>query len=55
MIKNGAINRWDDEQKMAFAYLDDQWVGYDNPKSMKEKVSTVASDNIIFLKVTLSH
>ncbi|XP_053383728.1 acidic mammalian chitinase-like [Mercenaria mercenaria] len=38
MIRNGAIQRWDDEQKMAYAYMEDQWVGYGNPKSMKEKV-----------------
>ncbi|XP_060606686.1 uncharacterized protein LOC132758983 isoform X2 [Ruditapes philippinarum] len=46
MIKNGAINRWDDEQKMAFAYLDDQWVGYGNPKSIKEKVKFAYSRGI---------
>jgi hypothetical protein len=46
MIKNGAIHRWDDEQKTAYAYLEDQWVGYSNPKSMKEKVCMIASDDI---------
>jgi hypothetical protein len=46
MIKNGAIHRWDDEQKMAYAYLDDQWVGYGNPKSMKEKVRMIDTDDI---------
>ena len=41
MLRNGAIQRWDDEQKMAYAYMEDQWVGYGNPKSMKEKVSVI--------------
>ncbi|XP_053388468.1 acidic mammalian chitinase-like, partial [Mercenaria mercenaria] len=46
MIKNGAIHRWDDEQKMAYAYMEDQWVGYGNQKSMKEKVKFAYSRNI---------
>ncbi|XP_053383573.1 acidic mammalian chitinase-like [Mercenaria mercenaria] len=38
MISHGAKHHWDDEQKMAYAYMEDQWVGYGNQKSMKEKV-----------------
>ncbi|XP_052241370.1 chitinase-3-like protein 2 [Dreissena polymorpha] len=38
MIRKGAVYKFDDEQKMAYAVLEDQWVGYGNPESMKAKV-----------------
>ena len=38
MIRKGAVYKFDDEQKMAYALLEDQWVGYANPESMKAKV-----------------
>ena len=40
MRRNGAVMKWDDEQKMAYAVIDDQWVGYNTPKSMRAKVCT---------------
>jgi hypothetical protein len=38
MIRKGAVYKFDDEQKMAYAVIEDQWVGYGNPDSMKAKV-----------------
>lgn len=31
---------WDNEQQVPFAYKDDQWVGFDDERSLKMKVST---------------
>jgi len=31
-------HHWDDEQKMNYAYHGNQWVGYNDPRSMREKV-----------------
>ena len=31
-------HQWDDEQKMNYAYHGNQWVGYNDPRSMREKV-----------------
>ena len=39
MIRLNAVHRYDDEQEMAYAVFENQWVGYSNPISMKEKVS----------------
>ena len=33
---------WNDEQKIPYAYKDDQWVGYDDPKSIKMKCEFAA-------------
>lgn len=30
---------WDNEQMVPFAYRDDQWVGFDDERSLKTKVS----------------
>lgn len=32
---------WDNEQMVPFAYRDDQWVGFDDERSLKTKVSFV--------------
>lgn len=29
---------WDNEQQVPFAYKDDQWVGFDDERSLKTKV-----------------
>lgn len=29
---------WDNEQMVPYAYLEDQWVGFDDPRSFKVKV-----------------
>jgi chitinase len=38
LLKDGWTKEWHDEQKVPFAYKDDQWVGYDDPQSIKHKV-----------------
>ncbi|CAH1974583.1 unnamed protein product [Acanthoscelides obtectus] len=37
---------FDDEQKVPHAYHEDQWVGYDDPKSIKIKVAYAKSMNL---------
>ncbi|XP_033747999.1 acidic mammalian chitinase-like [Pecten maximus] len=39
IIAKDATTVWDDEQKSNYAFLDDQWVGYDDPRSVVEKVN----------------
>lgn len=39
MIDKSATTVWDDEQKSNYAYLGDQWVGYDDPRSVVVKVN----------------
>lgn len=41
LSKDGWNKEWNDEQKIPYAFKDDQWVGYDDPKSIKLKVSPV--------------
>ena len=38
VLENGAKGYWDNEQKMAFTFVGDQWYGYETPRSMREKV-----------------
>lgn len=37
-LKGGWTVVWDDEQKVPYMYKGNQWVGYDNPESLKLKV-----------------
>lgn len=38
LMKNeGWTKEWNDEQKIPYAYKEDQWVGFDDPKSIEEK------------------
>ncbi|OWF44902.1 chitinase-3-like protein 1 [Mizuhopecten yessoensis] len=39
LINKGATTVWDDEQKSNYAYMEDQWVGYDDTRSVVEKVN----------------
>lgn len=34
-MKKGATYVWDDEQKVPYAYLGDQWVGFDDERSIR--------------------
>lgn len=43
-IKKGAKYVWDDEQKVPYAYLGDQWVGFDDEKSIRIKVSIICTE-----------
>ncbi|XP_069120691.1 uncharacterized protein [Argopecten irradians] len=38
MLKLGAVVTWDDAQKVPHLVLGDQWIGFDNEQSIKEKV-----------------
>ncbi|KAK7112902.1 chitinase-3-like protein 1 [Littorina saxatilis] len=38
-ITNGGTEVWDDLQRVPYVYLGDQWVGYDNPDSINDKVN----------------
>lgn len=38
-IGTGGVSVWDDVQRVPYAYFGVQWVGYDDPRSIKEKVS----------------
>ncbi|CAG5130507.1 unnamed protein product, partial [Candidula unifasciata] len=38
-IHAGASVAWDQEQRVPYAVLGDQWVGYENPRSVGEKVT----------------
>ncbi|RZB41616.1 Glyco hydro 18 domain containing protein, partial [Asbolus verrucosus] len=37
---------WDDEQEVPYKYSGDQWIGYDNPKSIGLKVQYAKSRNL---------
>lgn len=37
LLKSGATLVWDNEQMVPYAYLGDQWVGFDDPRSFKVK------------------
>ena len=38
MIKTGGTTHWIKEQEVPYVVKGDQWVGYDNPKSLTIKV-----------------
>jgi chitinase len=46
MIASGAVEVYDDAQKSAYCYLGNQWVGYDNPKSMLYKAQYINSKGL---------
>lgn len=39
LLKDGWTKEWNEEQKIPYAFKEDQWVGYDDPKSIKIKVN----------------
>lgn len=43
---NGWPEQWQDDQKVPYAFQDNQWVGYDNPKSAQEKANYVISNGL---------
>ena len=45
MLKEGATYFWDDEQKVPYAIKGDQWVGFDDERSLIEKMNWVISNN----------
>lgn len=45
MLKKGATYVWDDEQKIPYAYHRDQWVGFDDERSIRLKARWVVENN----------
>lgn len=41
MLRNGAAYVWDDEMKVPYAIHGDQWVGFDDEKSIRHKMRFV--------------
>lgn len=39
MLKDGGIYVWDNAMKVPYAYIGDQWVGFDDVRSIRNKVS----------------
>lgn len=44
MLLNGASYVWDDEMKVPYLVKDDQWVGFDDEKSIRNKMDWVKSN-----------
>lgn len=40
LLRSGATLVWDNEQMVPYAYKNDQWVGFDDQRSLKLKVSS---------------
>jgi chitinase len=38
MLRNGASYVWDDEMKVPYAVQGDQWVGFDDERSIRNKM-----------------
>ncbi|KAK4337090.1 hypothetical protein RND71_044191 [Anisodus tanguticus] len=45
MLKDGATYFWDDEQKVPYAVKGDQWVGFDDERSIEEKMNWLISND----------
>ena len=43
MLRNGAIYIWDDEMKVPYMVQNDQWVGFDDEKSIRVKMDWLKS------------
>ncbi|XP_028966665.1 probable chitinase 10 [Galendromus occidentalis] len=41
MMRKGATYVWDNEQMVPYAYLDDQWVGFDDERSIRNKMKWI--------------
>ena len=52
-IKAGGVEVWDDLQRVPYVYLGDQWVGYDNPDSIKDKVLSLTPLSLSVVLVVL--
>lgn len=44
--KEGWTTVWNEDQKVPYAYKGNQWVGYDNPRSIKIKTEYVREKNL---------
>ncbi len=41
MLKTGASYVWDDEMKVPYAVQGDQWVGFDDERSIRNKMTWI--------------
>jgi chitinase len=42
-LKEGWALKWDDSQMVPYTYMDDQWIGFDNIKSLTIKVNILSN------------
>ncbi|XP_033630491.1 chitotriosidase-1-like [Asterias rubens] len=45
-LKHGMTSAWDTDRQVVYAFKGDQWVGYDNPRSIKQKVEFLQSKGL---------
>lgn len=46
-VKSGSLNyRWDDAQKVPYAFSGSDWVGYDDVRSVTEKANYIVNQNL---------
>ncbi len=46
MKREGWTKEWNDEQKIPYAYKEDQWVGFDDPRSIELKCEYAVKRNL---------
>lgn len=44
MLRNGATYIWDDEMKVPYALMGDQWIGFDDERSIRHKMSWIKTN-----------
>ena len=47
MLKTGGTRHWIPEMEVPYVVKNDQWVGYDDPESLKKKVVCSKKKNLI--------
>ena len=51
MLKTGGTRNWIPEMEVPYVVKNDQWVGYDDPESLKKKVvCSKKKDLILFIR-----
>ncbi|CAH1795273.1 unnamed protein product [Owenia fusiformis] len=45
VMRNGATRYWDDEAKIPYIVAGDQWIGYDDPESLRHKVNFIKEED----------
>lgn len=44
MLKNGATYIWDDEMKVPYCVAGDQWIGFDDERSIRNKMDWIKTN-----------